>query len=523
MEFQQQRPRTSRPMTGRPETAGAPFRPLTTQRSYAANSASNVPATTVKDSPFQLQALEAGDLSSQHQGFTSSTARLDQTQPRLPSLDHAPWGIPLQATARTMTPQALGPNQDQTFSVAGLPRSHTTSSRHFADATTSFGLGASSLSRVESTPANPGSDVSVARHFVAHETSCLSDNSAPAEHDTETHRSNFQAHSVLPSGSGALLSNREVPNSSSPQTSSHHASSRPFTAASARMPETLEHEMPPRRELPFKRPGSHQSASSRPSTAANSISHSTAAGGSSEPTAVSSALSPNRIPGTVRPATASTLKRPMAPIFADPVKKALAVEARPQSHASVPSKASPSRTASKSVKETHSDGPFRRPSNLGELLRVSKPLVERSPNSNKVARLDSLADAQYELETPPGSSSSPTKTSATAVSSSPNRAAGHFATSPARTDGPTMPTSPFRSTVVANGGPNAPLPSATITATHAPLRNGEATSLADYAAQSQEDRQTVLDEFMVSKLEDPNFAVLCEDLDSCWRRIALGL
>jgi hypothetical protein len=47
--------------------------------------------------------------------------------------------------------------------------------------------------------------------------------------------------------------------------------------------------------------------------------------------------------------------------------------------------------------------------------------------------------------------------------------------------------------------------------------------LANYASQSREDRQAVLDEFMVSKLEDPNFAVLCEDLDSCWRRIALGL
>lgn len=48
-------------------------------------------------------------------------------------------------------------------------------------------------------------------------------------------------------------------------------------------------------------------------------------------------------------------------------------------------------------------------------------------------------------------------------------------------------------------------------------------SLAEYASQSREDRQTLLDEFMVSKLEDADFATLCEDLDSCWRRIALGL
>lgn len=254
----------------------------------------------------------------------------------------------------------------------------------------------------------------------------------------------------------------------------------PSAPASLRLPDTLESEMPPRRELPFKRPGSHQSVSSRPSTSAQSASHSTTGADTSEPTLTSSVLSPARNISIPRPATASPLKRPMAPSHLEPIKKALAVEMRPQTQgSSLPSAASPLKPASCS---TH-DGSFRRPSDLGELLRIAKPLAERSANSNKVVRMDSTADAQYELETPPGTSSSLSKTNAHTID-------------------------PIaRASSIIQG----------------PADCADSVALADYAAQSREDRQAVLDEFMVSKLEDPNFAVLCEDLDSCWRRIALGL
>lgn len=47
--------------------------------------------------------------------------------------------------------------------------------------------------------------------------------------------------------------------------------------------------------------------------------------------------------------------------------------------------------------------------------------------------------------------------------------------------------------------------------------------LSQYAAQSEEDRQAILDEFMLSKLNDPTFVTLCKDIENCWRRIALGL
>ncbi|GAB7329269.1 hypothetical protein MBLNU13_g01076t1 [Cladosporium sp. NU13] len=284
----------------------------------------------------------------------------------------------------------------------------------------------------------------------------------------------------------------------------------PSAPASLRLPDTLEHEMPPRRELPFKRPGSHQSASSRPSTSANSASQSTAGADSSAPT-VAFTLSPTRDSNTHRPAIASPLKRGIAPSHLEPVKKALAVGMRPQTQGSLcPSASSPQKPTAVST----NDGSFRRPSDLGELLRISKPLSERSPNSNKVVRMDSTADAQYELETPPGTSSSLTKTySHVVVSSSPKRIDGHAATTPSQPN------------IYAISGPSTKAVDPLVRASsvvQGPV-DGADSALADYASQSREDRQAVLDEFMVSKLEDPNFAVLCEDLDSCWRRIALGL
>lgn len=48
-------------------------------------------------------------------------------------------------------------------------------------------------------------------------------------------------------------------------------------------------------------------------------------------------------------------------------------------------------------------------------------------------------------------------------------------------------------------------------------------SLEEYATQSLQDRQAALDEFMVENLENPAFTKLCEDVENCWRRMALGL
>jgi hypothetical protein len=454
MEFQQQRPRTGRPESSRPETSGSAVRPSTTQTYSDTFGVSSVPP---KPNPFRLQALEAGGLSSQTLGDVSKTFTADRAVSRQPSSTRTVDKTSFAATGTAPSVDAsnarptldFGP--DTRFNQDVFNRGM----EHNRDSATTY--------QVPSSPAKQGSILPVGNS--------TSSDSAHAHHSTGLYQ--------------------------------------PLAPASLRLPDTLEHEMPPRRELPFKRPGSQQSAGSRPSTAAKSTesaSLSTAAGDSSEVT-LAAAFSPARNISATRPSTASPLKRTIAPSNEEPARKALAVEARPQSHAShMPSVSS----SSKSTYITASEGSFRRPSDLGELLRISKPLAERSPNSNNVTRMDSTADAQYELETPPGTSSSAMKTNAHPRVSSPSRPDDRAVTFANTSDKHTTkrPSDPLAKTssVVAGSSESA-----------------ESAVLASYASQSREDRQTVLDEFMVSKLVDPNFAILCEDLDSCWRRIALGL
>ena len=439
MEFQQQRPRTGRPPSARSQADEPGSRPLTTQP-YSAKDAFGVPAVHPKRSPFNLQTLEAGGLSSQTPVGTRRTLDAEQMTSRQQ---------PISQTANNIRPEAQF-------------RTPIVGSNHSMPAPAQAGL---------DKIANGGARNDMAYDF---------DNS----------------------GGSQLMSSP-----ARPVTTSLY---QPSVPASLRLPDTLEHEMPPRRELPFKRPGSHQSASSRPSTSANSASHSTKGADSSEHTVASSGLSLARNASTHRPATASPLKRAIAPSHLEPTKKAFVIGMRPQTQgSSFPSASSPVKPAPVS-----SNGSHRRPSDLGELLRISKPIMERSPNNNRVTRMDSTADAQYELETPPGTSSSLCKTNSHIVkSSSPSKIDGHVTTSPSRPDSHTVP------------GPSSdssdPLARAS-SVLQGPV-NGADSALADYASQSREDRHAVLDEFMVSKLEDPNFAVLCEDLDSCWRRIALGL
>ena len=47
--------------------------------------------------------------------------------------------------------------------------------------------------------------------------------------------------------------------------------------------------------------------------------------------------------------------------------------------------------------------------------------------------------------------------------------------------------------------------------------------LAGYAAQSDEDRIAAIDTMICEHLYDDNFTQLCGDVESCWRRIGLGL
>ncbi|KAL2351301.1 hypothetical protein BJ546DRAFT_353971 [Cryomyces antarcticus] len=48
-------------------------------------------------------------------------------------------------------------------------------------------------------------------------------------------------------------------------------------------------------------------------------------------------------------------------------------------------------------------------------------------------------------------------------------------------------------------------------------------SLAQYASQPDEARRTAIDDLICRNLNDDNFLMLCEDVESCWRRIGLGI
>lgn len=45
--------------------------------------------------------------------------------------------------------------------------------------------------------------------------------------------------------------------------------------------------------------------------------------------------------------------------------------------------------------------------------------------------------------------------------------------------------------------------------------------LAKYASQSADERSAILNDFILEHLEDDNFLTLCEDMETCWRRIVL--
>jgi len=449
MEFQQQRPSTARLNTARLGTSSSQERPLTVQASHSENRAFVAHPEPTKTSAIRLPVLEAGGLSYQHSGNMGGSFAFQRPQ-KQSLLQFPAHPTPLEGPFRS---NATATYETDSLATQNVPRSHTTSLQR--------SLGAAATNNI---------DTLNHMHVTANSNDRL-------DKPVNEHRSNTSA--LLSEPSIAQLGTRDI---TSPSTDNRTSLYRPSLPPSLRMPETLEHEMPPRRELPFKRPGSHQSSSSRPSTTPKSVYYN-ATGGSSDPPMTLSMSSPARKSGVNWPVTAASAKSDAAPKVTQPVEKAQAIHARPQSHASTLRKTSSGKTNAKIAKPDVRQSTFRRPSDLNEFMRINKPLAERSPNSNKVSRMDSTADAAYELETPPGTASSPSKTN-------PHEAAGVGRMSDSSTTQRGIP---------------------------------EAASLAGYASQSQEDRQAVLDEFMISKLEDPNFTMLCEDVDTCWRKFALGL
>nr|POE64928.1 hypothetical protein CFP56_65886 [Quercus suber] len=279
-------------------------------------------------------------------------------------------------------------------------------------------------------------------------------------------------------------------------------------------PETLEHEIPPRRELPFdKRPsssrqsGSDQSGS-RPGTALVPLTKTSGpdttkfgSGNTSIPTGKALEQS--------RPQSASPLKRTALTAFDDARRPQSAIGPRT---CTAISKASVPPPSTRLVENETAAGPeksIHRHPRMDELLYGKRSLAERS--ANLPSRLGSLADAPHvvddQLPIPPRSkikSISDHSTAAPAVA-----AAAHDPS--LRAYAATLALSTSTTGTSASDSPEN---------TSAPAN---LTSLETYAAQSAEDRHAALDEFMAQHLENPAFTTLCEDVESCWRRIALGL
>lgn len=479
MEFQQQHPRTNRQPSTRPSTADSDVRPLTMQRS---SPAVNVPAAseiTTKQNPFRLQTLEAGHLSGQNPSSSPapSVSQSDFRQASQAGYTLAP-AIPALSNSDNVHTSETGPFNSLPATRASTPLVATA---------------------IPHSPYLPQERLNIPTQPA---TGASTHVLAPVDLATSEASWHIPGHR-LPDPTRGVTSDGLV------YSNDRLNIIRPSMPSSLKMPETLEHEMPPKRELPFKRPSSHSSASSRPSTSATKAGNrSTFVGPSSESNITTTANNHGS-----RPVTASPLKRAFNPGDEGPENMTTTVAARPQT-STLPSTTS-RRQPSASTRPLASDATFRRPSDLGELLRSTKPLANRSPNSNKISRLDSTADCPYELETPPGTSLAPSKLGGSAILAAVGNNGLLSPDKSSNIGGSLLKQQP-------QGVENEP-PSNAATAMRAPKDTSDATLLAEYASQSQEDRQAILDEFMVSKLEDPNFALLCEDLDNCWRRIALGL
>ncbi|KAK3678508.1 hypothetical protein LTR78_001805 [Recurvomyces mirabilis] len=244
------------------------------------------------------------------------------------------------------------------------------------------------------------------------------------------------------------------------------SSARPSTAATTLPPE--HYELPPPRVLPFKRPSSKSSSagsktakSTKPAMVMPRLPVPAAAKSSVAVTSeIAAPQSSYKQVASTRPATSSPLKRTM--------------DAASSTETELTS--SPSKKPRTSHPTNPSDQILRKPSGMQQLLTNHKPLPSKSPNST-IPRLNSLADAPHEID-----------------------------------ENPPHPPSKHRMTQNMPSKPPAQ-----------PTRHDTETSLEEYATQSLPDRQAALEDFMMRNLENPAFTKLCEDVENCWRRIALGL
>ena len=430
MEFQQPRPGTGRPDTARAESS---HRPLTAQSRTAPSSKAS---SKSRASVFDLPPVEAGSYS-QHP--PPQSARSNDSAPRTTSHDltsSAYFTRDVHATPRTAEPDR--PTTAQLF------RPHTLSpGRELYSAAS--GMDMRSLHTIEPIP-----ELRSAAAFDSEHASSIT---------TQPHAYDFDFRSSsgidVPLTTAQLLSDSSAPRPASVNTTS------PFA-------DTLVHDIPPLRELPFKRPESHRSASDR---------HSSRPASAME-------LPPLRKPVLARDAS-DPPARPSLP--KDDRTKARPSTGSPpkRDYNGVPSDPSPTRPLSTDIGPLSTFPPTQlslQEGRTAELEKTFSPMGRSRlevPTSSRVPRLSSLADAPHEIVSPPRTAAPPSSND--------------------RGNAPRQPAKQFTPT------------------------NTAVASLEDYASQTREDRAAALEEFMISNLESNAFTTLCHDIENCWQRIALGL
>ena len=468
--FQEQRPGTARPGTGKSVTSESQHRPLTAPSNSPYFDTSN---SLARADPLIPSEIEGGNTSQRHPPLRERALTRLSEQPLAQARDMAP--PPLSRRNEMTMPRLAVTTQ---FSTAQTPRSYTMPSQPSNPEAVEVLRRDSNPTGDRPSSTSHGSTLEAIREAV--EEGVTPPRTATSMVPSPcTTKPNEPWHSVTaePHSLAALSSE---PAEQRPSTG------RPSTAATTPVPDTQEFEIPPRRELPFKRPdsshsGSHRSVS-RPRTSTSttqSLPKPRLSREGSGSLVRADSISPTKQVLGSRPGTASPLKRTYNALEDEPT--------RPRTSGAQPSNTHPLayRGVSSLHQATIADPPAlptagSKPSRMDELLYGRRPLAERSPN--KVPRISSLIDAPHENVTPP---------------TSPRRVAA--------------PDEPQDYTINAYA------------AIKCPAHDTRETSLEEYATQSLQDRQAALEEFMIENLENPAFIKLCEDVENCWRRIALGL
>ncbi|KAK5127694.1 hypothetical protein LTR08_004339 [Meristemomyces frigidus] len=470
MEFQEQRPGTARPGSGRPITNNSQHRPPTAQ----SNSPYFDPSKSVaRPSPFTQPEVEAGSLSRRQPPVHERFPTRGPEQPVMQSQEMAP--PPLFSRDEITAPRMAVPTRPTT---AEIYRSYTT-------------LPQPSQYDAVDVLRRPSDPTGERPSSTSHVSTLEAIREAVEEDATSPRTATYMPpplHTSIPNEhwSSATAETLPLTTLSSDPLEQRPSTGRPSTSATTPVPDTQEFNIPPRRELPFKRPDSKHSGSdrsvSRPRTSALTMpplpKPNLNREGSGSTVRADSA-SPTKQGLGSRPGTASPLKRTFNATEEEPTRPQTSGAQPSNTRPLAPREPSPLRQAAL-AEQPGSPTMGRKPTRMDELLYGRRPPEERSPN--KVPRLNSLNDAPHENVTPP--------------------------------------TSPKR--IALADGSHDPTINA-YTALRSSAHDSRETSLEEYATQSLQDRQTALDEFMIENLENPAFTKLCEDVENCWRRIALGL